>query len=334
MVTEVERVVHRLLEKVWYGQHGWGRPLAPLSLPLAACARVRRALFRRGVRTAHRVEAPVVVVGNIAVGGTGKTPLVVWLVHRLRAHGFSPGVICSGYRGQSREWPREVRADSDPLTVGDEAVLVAQRCACPVVAGRDRVAAARALLREAPVDVVVSDDGLQHYPLERDIEIAVLDGVRRHGTGWCLPAGPLREPVSRLESVDFVVTKGRPREGEYGMELTGRVLRCATDDSVTIDPDELPSRTVHAVTGIGNPGSFFRMLSELGLQVSPRVFADHHPFSAGDIAFEDERPVVMTEKDAVKCRRFATARHWYLPVDAVVDPAFEAALVARLGTPA
>ena len=329
----MEGFVFRLLETMWYGRQGWGRWLAPLSVPYVAAAHVRRALFRRGVCTTHRVGVPVVVVGNIAVGGTGKTPLVVWLVDRLRACGYRPGVVCSGYRGRSREWPRHVRSDSDPADVGDEAVLVARRCACPVVAGPDRVAAARSLLRESACDLVVSDDGLQHYRLARDVEIAVLDGERRHGNGLCLPAGPLREPVSRLDSVDFVVTKGRAREGEYAMELSGRLLRKIADDSVTIDPDELPSRTVHAVAGIGNPYPFFSLLREFGLRVTPRVFPDHHPFSAKDIDVQDERPVIMTEKDAVKCRRFATGRHWYLPVDAEVDPALETDLIARLGRP-
>lgn len=327
----MDRTAFRLLDEMWYGRRGWGRPLAPLSLPFAAAVLARRALFRHGVRVSHRIGAPVVVVGNIAVGGTGKTPLVVWLVQRLRAHGYRPGVICSGYRGDARGWPRSVHADSDPTEVGDEAVLVARRCACPVMAGPDRVAAARSLLRVAHCDIVVSDDGLQHYRLARDIEIVVLDGQRRHGTGWCFPAGPLREPVSRLATVDFVVTKGRAREGEYGMELCGRLLRRATDDAVTIDPAELPSRAVHAVTGIGNPCPFFRRLRDLGLRVSPRVFPDHHPFSRDDIEFPDERPVVMTEKDAVKCQRFATDRHWYLPVEAKVDPAFETEFIARLG---
>ena len=330
----MERVVFRLLESMWYGRRAWGRRLALLSLPYAAAVHIRRALFRHGVRASHRIGVPVVVVGNIAVGGTGKTPLVVWLVRCLRAHGYRPGVICSGYRGKTRDWPRYVRADCDPVEVGDEAVLVAKRCACPVMAGPDRVAAARSLLRRADCDIVVSDDGLQHYRLGRDIEIAVLDGQRRHGTGWCLPAGPLREPISRLESVDFVVTKGRACEGEYRMDLSGRVLRQAADDSVTIDPTELSSRAVHAVAGIGNPSSFFGRLRDLGLRITPRVFPDHHPFTARDIEFQDERPVIMTEKDAVKCRGFANRRHWYLPVDAKVDPAFESDLIARLSEPA
>ena len=330
----MDRIDLRLLDGIWYGPGAWGGWLALLSLPYAGAVRLRRALFRRGLRSSHCVGVPVVVIGNIAVGGTGKTPLVVWLVRRLREHGFRPGVICSGYRGRAREWPRNVGAGSDPVDVGDEAVLLAKRTDGPVVAGRDRVESARFLVREHHCDIVVADDGLQHYRLARDVEIAVLDGERRHGTGWCLPAGPLREPVSRLGSVDFVVTKGRAREGEYRMNLSGRTLRLAADDSVTIDPAELSSGEVHAVAGIGNPGSFFRGLQDLGLRIIPRAFPDHHPFSAADIAFRDERPVVMTEKDAVKCRGFATGRHWYLPVDAEVEPALESALMARLSATA
>ena len=178
--------------------------------------------------------------------------------------------------------------------------------------------------------MVVSDDGLQHYRLARDVEIAVVDGRRRHGTGWCLPAGPLREPVSRLDAVDFVVAKGQARGGEYRMVLRGRALRQVADDSVVIDPAGLPSRTVHALAGIGNPATFFERLSALGLRTTPHVFPDHHPFSPRDLEYGDERPVVMTEKDAVKCRRFASPHHWYLPVEAEVDPSFEPDLLARL----
>ena len=328
---EVRRIAFRLLDELWYGRGAWGRRLALLSLPYAAAVRLRRAVYRRGLRKSYRIGAPVVVVGNIAVGGAGKTPLVVWLVRRLRRHGYRPGVICSGYRGTARARPQYVREDSDPAAVGDEAVLLAKRCGRPVMAGRDRVAAARSLVRRFGCDVVVSDDGLQHYRLARDLEIAVLDGRRRHGTGRCLPAGPLREPVSRLRSVDFVVAKeGRAREGEYRMELTGRTLRRVADDAVSIDAAELSSSPVHAVAGIGNPASFFGRLRDLGLGIVPRVFPDHHPFSAGDIEFPDGQPVIMTEKDAVKCRGFAGKRHWYLPVDAEVDPALEPDLIARL----
>ena len=327
----MRRIAFRLLDAIWYGPPAWGRGLALLSLPYAAAVRVRRAAYRRGLRRSCRVGAPVVVVGNIAVGGTGKTPFVVWLVLCLRRHGYRPGVVCSGYRGAARARPQYVREDSDPAAVGDEAVLVAKRCGCPVAAGRDRVAAARSLVQGSGCDVVVADDGLQHYRLARDLEIAVLDGRRRHGNGRPLPAGPLREPVSRLESVDFVVAKGEgAREGEYRMDLTGRTLRRVADGSVAIDAADLPAGPVHAVAGIGNPASFFGSLRGLGLRIVPHAFPDHHPFSAGDVEFPDERPVVMTEKDAVKCRGFAGKRHWHLPVEAEVDPALEPALIARL----
>ena len=328
--NEVERILVRILDDLWYGPRAWGRMLAPLSLPYAGAVRLRRALFRRGLRASHRIAAPVVVVGNIAVGGTGKTPLVVWIVGCLRNHGYRPGVLCSGYRGGARDWPQAVHERSNPAAVGDEAVLIAKRCGCPVAAGPDRVAAARSLLDRSDCDILVSDDGLQHYRLARDVEIAVLDGQRRHGTGWCIPAGPLREPVSRLESVDFVVAKGGARTGEYRMELTGRRLRLAADDSITIDPMDLGTGPVHAVAGIGNPASFFGRLRDLGLRIVPRAFPDHHPYSPGDLEFPDERPVIMTEKDALKCRGFAGARHWYLPVDAKVDAALESALIDRL----
>ena len=327
----MRRFIVRYLETLWYGDGGsW---LTLLSAPVATIARARRALFLRGLRASHRVAVPVVIVGNIAVGGTGKTPFVVWLVQRLRANGYRPGVVCSGYRGRARDWPRSVTGNCDAAEVGDEAVLLARRCGCPVVAGPDRVAAARSLVGRTDCDVVVSDDGLQHYRLARDVEIAVLDGRRRHGNGRCLPAGPLREPVSRLDAVDFVVTKGRPRAGEYRLGLSGRTLRRASDDSVAIDPRELPSRDVHAVAAIGNPEPFFERLRELGLRVHPRAFPDHHPFSPRDIGFGDGWPVVMTEKDAVKCRAFASHRHWYLPVAAELDPALEPALLARLPRP-
>lgn len=328
------RAVFRLLDWMWYGPRGWGRLLAPAALLFALAVRVRRALFGRGLLRSRRAGAPVVVVGNLAAGGTGKTPLVIWLAERLRAHGYRPGVLCSGYRGRASRWPLRVRADADPDQAGDEAVLLARRCDCPVAAGPDRAAAAELLVCEAGCDILVCDDGLQHYRLARDLEIAVVDGRRRHGTGWCLPAGPLREPVSRLAEVDFVVVKGEDgdaRRGEYAMRLEGGTLHPVADGPRPVPPGELPSRDVHALAGIGHPAPFFERLAALGLRAAaPRAFPDHHRFSARDLDFGDGLPVVMTEKDAVKCRAFADARHWYLPVRAELDPAFEPALLARI----
>lgn len=333
----MRRIGVRLIEEMWYGAPvSWGAVLlAPFSVAYALVARARRALFGKGVFASERVGAPVIVAGNLTVGGTGKTPLVIWLAHRLRAYGYRPGVVCRGYGGKNREWPRPVGEDDDPILVGDEAVLLVRRAGCPVVAaGPERVAAARHLVEHDACDIVISDDGLQHYRLARDIEINVVDGTRRYGNGWCLPGGPLREPVARLASVDFIVVKGEGSdEREYGMELAGGTLRRVTNDAIEIEPVELPSHAVHAVAGVGNPVPFFERLQSFGLDVAAHTFPDHHAFTREDIDFGDGRPVIMTEKDAVKCRAFADERHWYLPIEARLNPRFEPALLARLPAP-
>ncbi len=212
----------------WLDRYGYSLNLVsvllwPLSLLFGTVVRLRRWLYQQGFGRNETFTVPLIVVGNITVGGTGKTPLVARLVELLREAGYQPGVISRGYGGQSAQWPRHVAADSDPLQVGDEPLLLAQRCRCPVVVGPDRIAAARALLATYPCNVIISDDGLQHYPLRRDIEIAVVDGFRRLGNAACLPAGPLREPPSRLRDVDFVVGNGAARGDEYLMCLRGDV---------------------------------------------------------------------------------------------------------------
>ncbi len=272
---------------------------------------------------------PVLVVGNITVGGTGKTPLVIWLAEFLGRHGFSPGVICRGYGGHGRTWPAPVTVHSDPFEVGDEPVVIARRTGYPVVAGPDRVADVRALLDSAACDVVISDDGLQHYPLERDLEVIVVDGRRGEGNGRCLPAGPLREPVSRLRSADFVVANQTARPGEICMRLKLSAPRALSDDQPS-SFEALRHGPVHAVCGIGNPERFFASLRGEGLCLVEHVFADHHPFSAEDLCFEESLPVVMTEKDAVKCRGFAEAQHWYVPVTAELPDTFGRTVVERI----
>ncbi len=276
------------------------------------------------------MAAPVIVVGNIAVGGTGKTPLTIWLTTYLKRSGYSPGVICSGFGGTARIWPQQVRADSDAVAVGDEAIMIARHTGCPVAAGRDRVAAAKALLLHRECDVLVSDDGLQHYRLARDVEIAVIDGMRRHGTGWCFPAGPLREPRGRLGTVDFVVTNGVPRAGEIGMSLQIGELRGVRDDNVRISPRDLKGQEVHGVAGIGNPGRFFEQLRNLGLRVNPHAFPDHYRFSHQDLHWPGSLPIIMTEKDAVKCRAIAPDNAWYLPVVAAPEAALGPGVLERL----
>ncbi len=298
-------------------------------------AAVRRLLYRARILPAERIGIPVVVVGNITAGGSGKTPVVLWIASHLAAQGWRPGIVSRGYGGRiasRRDPPVEVHASSDPGMVGDEPVLLAKRSGCPVWVGADRVAACRALRIHHPeCDVLVLDDGLQHYRLERDVEIAVVD-VRGFGNGHRIPAGPLREPVSRLDSVDAVVSNGDSGVKGYSMRLEGAAFVKLAGGGAVQAP-ALGSPRVHAVAGIGDPPRFFRHLESLGLEVVPHPFPDHHPFAAADLEFGDGLPVVMTEKDAVKCTGFAARPHlWVLPVSAQIDPAFGAVLTRKLGT--
>jgi tetraacyldisaccharide 4'-kinase len=273
---------------------------------------------------------PVIVVGNLSVGGTGKTPLVAWLSGYLRSKGWQPGIVTRGYGGIGAKWPQQVRADSDPVVVGEEAVLLARRCKVPIAVGPDRVAAVEALLKYHQCNIVLSDDGLQHYALARDIEIGVLDGVRRFGNGRLLPAGPLREPVSRLADTDAVVTYGVAARGEFPMRYSGNILVSVADENRRIGIDEFSEREVHAVTGIGDPDRFFTSLRGYGFTLKRHAFSDHHPFRRHDILFDDDLPVIMTEKDAIKCERFADKRHWYLPVKVQMTEVFGSRMTSLL----
>jgi tetraacyldisaccharide 4'-kinase len=308
------------LQSFWYGRHALTVFLIPLSWIFCGIVFLRRRAFKIGLLKIERLSVPVIVIGNITVGGTGKTPLVIWLANFLRNAGYFPAIVSRGYKGEAKSWPQQVRSDSDPVIVGDEAVLLAKRCQCPVAVGPDRVAAATGLLKYSDCDIIIADDGLQHYALGRNIEIAVIDGVRRFGNGYCIPAGPLREPVSRLKEVDFVVVNGGGvMRLEYSMVLAAGPAHNLCDDTLTQLPEEFRDQQVHAVAGIGNPDRFFSQLKRQGLDIIEHPFADHHQFRAEDILFDDDLPVLMTEKDAVKCKRFASARHWYLPVDAQPD---------------
>jgi tetraacyldisaccharide 4'-kinase len=307
------------LDYYWYNKSFITLLLLPLSWLFCFVAISRRLLYRFGVLKVYQLPVPVIIVGNISVGGTGKTPLVTWLVGVLRENGYTPGIVSRGYGGQATHWPQQVRMDSDPRMVGDEAVLLSRRCACPMAVGPDRVEAADALLEYTDCDIIVADDGLQHYALGRDAEIAVVDGVRRFGNQHCLPAGPLREPLSRLESVDAVVTNGVPGVREYRMDLQPGTLRNLWVAEKRATLESFAGQTVHAVAGIGNPDRFFSQLETYGISVIEHAFDDHHPFSREDIIFDDELPVLMTEKDAVKCQEFSTKQHWCVPVDAKVD---------------
>jgi len=335
--------VNRAPSRTATGAHGfWARtwrargPLACLLWPLGmlncAAMSLRRRLFRAGLLTVERVPVPVIVIGNLTVGGTGKTPLVAWLASRLRAHGFKPGIVSRGYGAARIPGARVVDPDGDPALFGDEPVLLARESGVPVVVAADRVAAARRLLESGGVDVVLSDDGLQHLRLGRDVAIEVIDGDRRYGNGWCLPAGPMREPVGRAGNDILKVCHGDPRPGEFGMHLEPRgLVPVAAPDEAPRPVQALGASRVHAVAGIGNPERFFRALESQGLDVQAHAYPDHYPYNPGDLDFGDDLPVVMTAKDAVKCRRFARANWWFLAVSARVDTALETAVTARMG---
>jgi tetraacyldisaccharide 4'-kinase len=320
------------LDYYWYARSPWLVMLTPFSLLYHLVISLRRTAYSTGIFRTIRVSKPVIVVGNITVGGTGKTPLVAWLAAYLRGKGYSPGIISRGYGGTASSWPQQVRPDSDPAVVGDEAVLLATKTRCPMAVAPERVAAANALIEHSECDVILSDDGLQHYALQRDIEIALIDGVRRFGTGFLIPAGPLREPASRLQSVDLVVVNGLGGDGEHPMSMK------QGDAHNLLDPDKVcplsgfRPQAVHAVAAIGHPERFFRSLQQAGLQLQTHVFPDHHPFRRSDLCFGDGRPVLMTEKDAVECRRFAAANHWYVPVEARMSDDFCVRLDALLDT--
>ncbi len=323
------------IERLWYDRHPLVWLLLPLSWLFWIVSGLRRLAYRLGLLRRHYPGVPVIVVGNITVGGTGKTPLVVELARRLREAGRRPGIVTRGYRGRARHWPQQVRPDSDPGIVGDEAVLLARRTACPVTAGPDRVAAARALLAATECDLLISDDGLQHYRLGRDIEIAVIDGVRRLGNGHLLPAGPLREPARRLSGVDFIVVNGGlPGRHEFAMRLRPTGFRAVAGPDRRLPATALAGQRVHAVAAIGHPGRFFATLRSLGIDPIEHPLPDHAEIPAETLRFADGLPVVMTEKDAVKCRRLAPAGAWYLEVEAEVDERLWYRLLQRLPAPA
>lgn len=318
------------IEKIW-SEHGpVNYLLLPISLLFCFMVGLRRWAYRLRLLPSKRFAVPVIVVGNITVGGTGKTPVVIWLAQYLRARGYRPGIVSRGYRGHASHWPQQVRPDSDPWMVGDEAVLIAQRTQCPMCVGPDRQAAVAALLRYSDVNVIISDDGLQHYRLVRDVEIAVIDGERKFGNGLCLPAGPLRESVARLAKVDFKVVTGNGVDQVGNMRLIGETLVNLTAPEVQIPVQSFSQKCVHAIAGIGNPSRFFSALESLGFEVLRHPFPDHHEFCAEEIDFNDGLPVIMTEKDAVKCRKFPREHFWYLPVSAQLPTAFGNQLLALI----
>ena len=298
------------LQRQWHSTTLWHALLIPLSWLFSLLSTLRRALYKTGIFRRQHLAVPVIIVGNISVGGTGKTPLVIWLTQQLIAHGWQPGIISRGYGGNTST-PQAVTAHSDPQMTGDEPCLLAQRLPCPVWTGRDRPAAGRALLAAHPdINIIISDDGLQHYALARDVEIAVIDSVRGFSNARLLPAGPLREPINRLQQVDAVVINqtGIAHPGiptlrhAYPMNLSGpsfHNLRHPEQRAVAAD---FSRQKIHAVAGIGHPQRFFEQLEAMGINIITHAFPDHYPYQVSDLNFPGI--IIMTEKDAVKCHSF------------------------------
>ncbi len=318
------------LEYSWYNNNALSLLLRPLSWLYCLVIFMRRLAYAMGLLKRHRLTVPVIVVGNLTVGGTGKTPVVIHIAHLLKRSGYSPGIISRGYGGKARSWPQQVRPDADPVMVGDEAILISRRSGCPMAVGPDRVKTASLLQQHSGCDIIVSDDGLQHYALQRDVEIVVIDGMRRFGNGLCLPAGPLREPVSRKEKVDFVITNGASSRNEYVMRYQGETLVSLNDPEQTCSLADLKGQRVHVLAGIGNPTRFFEQLRRKGLDVIEHPFTDHHLYRAEDLIFNDDHPVLMTEKDAVKCQRYAADNAWYLPIEIEMNNDFDVQLLNLL----
>ena len=326
----MKKTLARWAQDIWYKDPFIGVWLMPFGFLFSDIVKFRKFLYRIGLLKTQTLPVSVIVVGNITVGGTGKTPLIIYLANFLKDSGFKPGIISRGYGGGAESWPQWVDGDSLAKDVGDEALLIAKQTSCPMAVGLIRADAGRFLLEKAECDVILSDDGLQHYALHRTIEIAVIDGERRFGNGYCLPAGPLREPIERLSSVDLIIVNGDKQEpNEYSMSLVGDIaINLLTGEQKHLV--EFKAEACHAIAGIGHPERFFKQLESAGLNTSNKSFPDHYSFQREDIEFSDQKPVLMTEKDAVKCKLFAGQQHWYVPVTACPESLFTEQLLNLL----
>lgn len=287
----------------WYKKNWLNYLLLPLSWCYQSIMSIRRWCYQTRWFKSYRSPAPVIVVGNLTVGGTGKTPVVIELAKQLTNLGYKPGIVSRGYGGKAPEYPFLVSNNADVNFSGDEPKLIAKRTNCPVVVDPKRPRAAQFLLNNFSCDIVLSDDGLQHYAMDRDVEIVVQDSQRGNGNSFCLPAGPLREPIKRLASVDYVLTKLQPNvDTVYQLNNPEKTLELKDFSKV------------HAVAGIGNPNKFFNLLRDNGVEVIEHPFPDHHRFRAKDLAFNDDLPIIITEKDAVKCDAISAPNCWVLAI--------------------
>ncbi|SNY72602.1 tetraacyldisaccharide 4'-kinase [Enterobacter sp. CC120223-11] len=320
-----------MIARIWSGESPLWLLLLPLSWLYGLVSGAIRLSYRLGLKKAWRAPVPVVVVGNLTAGGNGKTPVAIWLVEQLQQQGIKVGVVSRGYGGKAAHYPLLLNPHTVPAEAGDEPVLIYQRTGAPVAVSPNRSEAVQALLASNDLQIIITDDGLQHYRLARDVEIVVIDGVRRFGNGWWLPAGPMRERASRLKSVDAVIVNGGvPRAGEIPMQLApGLAVNLRTGEKRSVSA----LTNVVAMAGIGHPPRFFATLEQCGVRpVKTVALADHQALAAADVQAlaTNEQTLVMTEKDAVKCRNFAQDNWWYLPVDAVFDHDSAPRLIQKL----
>ncbi|MFV2060668.1 MAG: tetraacyldisaccharide 4'-kinase [Gammaproteobacteria bacterium] len=323
----------------WYNESKITVFLKPLSWLYCSIVLIRKNLYRFKIFKSYQLKVPVIIVGNITVGGNGKTPLVIWLAEKLKQSGYRPGIISRGYGGQAQKWPQQVRPDSDPLVVGDEAIVISRRTSCPMAVGPDRVATGQALIKYSNCDIVISDDGMQHYRLKRNIEIAVVNAATQFGNELCLPAGPLREPVTRLDKVNFIVINGEPSEitkninritSDFKMSYEGDELCDLHDNDKRIPLSDFENMKVHVIVAIANPNRFFEQLRKLNIDVIEHVFLDHYVFTENDLKFNDDFAIIMTEKDSVKCNRFGIKNCWYLPITCRISNSLEISIFNKL----
>jgi tetraacyldisaccharide 4'-kinase len=314
----------------WYRPHPLRWLLWPLSLLYRIVISIRKSLYKLGLIKQHQLAVPVIVVGNISVGGTGKTPFVIWLAKQLQHAGFTPGIISRGYGGKAKHYPQIVSPQSNPSIVGDEPIIISRQTTCPMVVSPNRVDAGKMLLQHHNCDIIISDDGLQHYALMRDIEIVMVDGQRLFGNHYCLPAGPLREPLSRLNNIDFVVYNADNSPKQYSMTLLQTQAVNLANPTLKKELTDFNAQTVHAIAGIGNPERFFKQLAKQGLNVKPHAFPDHHQYQANELNFEDDHAILMTEKDAVKCNDFANNNMWYIPISASINGKLTPLIIDKL----
>lgn len=317
------------LSRILYSKKIWLWPLLPFSCLYRLWMQLRRKLYQVNVFKVHRLPVPVIVVGNLTAGGTGKSPIVVYLAKLLKEKGYQPGIISRGY-GRKGSGIKAVSMETTPEEVGDEAQMIYHKTGCPVMVGNHKFSVGKALLQQFKVDIIISDDGLQHESLGRDIELIVIDGQRGLGNGWCLPVGPLREPVSRLKEADFVLVNGQVSEEishDFCFELKAEQAICQHE---TRNLEEFKYQTVHAIAGIGHPKRFFQTLTKASIEVIEHPFPDHYAYQPSDFSFSDEHPVMLTEKDAVKCPFMNQPGYWAVPVQVEMPDRFIALFTQKL----